>query len=83
MQPFSSIIHNVRSNHEYDEQIIQPINPAVLAADFSLQLARFSLATHTNLQILESMIQSNSVISKLKLFFLKNKIYFSNKYLHL
>ena len=62
MQPFSSIIHNVRSNHEYDEQKIQPINPAAQAANFSLQLAQFTLATHANLQILESVVQRNSVI---------------------
>nr|CAH0113342.1 unnamed protein product [Daphnia galeata] len=60
MQPFSSIIHNVRSNHEYDEQIIQPINPAAQVADFSLQFEQFTLATHANLQILESVVQRNS-----------------------
>jgi hypothetical protein len=60
MQPFSSIIHNIRSNNDYDEQTIQSTDDIVSDGQRFLQ---FIMSTQGNLQThLESALQTNSVI---------------------
>ncbi|EFX85907.1 hypothetical protein DAPPUDRAFT_309016 [Daphnia pulex] len=60
MQPFSSIIHNIRSSNDYDEQIIQSTDDIVPADPLLQQLSQFPLSTQANLQTLESSLQTNS-----------------------
>jgi hypothetical protein len=62
MQPFSSIIHNIRSSNDYDEQIIQSTDDIVPADPFLQQLSQFHLSTQANLQTQESTLQTHSVI---------------------
>jgi hypothetical protein len=62
MQPFSSIIHNIRSNNDYDEQTIQSTDDIVSDEPFLQRFLQFILSTQANLQTLESTLQTNSVI---------------------
>ncbi|XP_046455273.1 E3 ubiquitin-protein ligase Topors-like [Daphnia pulex] len=60
MQPFSSIIHNIRSNNDYDEQTIQSTDDIVSDVPFLQRFLQFILSTQANLQTLESTLQTNS-----------------------
>jgi hypothetical protein len=62
MQPFSSIIHNIRSNNDYDEQTIQSTDDIVSDEPFLQRFLQFILSTQANLQTLESTLQTNPVI---------------------
>jgi hypothetical protein len=62
MQPFSSIIHNIRSSNDYDEQTIQSTDDIVSDEPFLQRFLQFILSTQANLQTLESTLQTNSVI---------------------